>query len=159
MDGATTSQRSSSGNTYAPTGSEPKSLGMTTVPDPTPSLWTAETHQPPTGPTTRSALHPTFVPSCTSIETSLVESDATTAWIQTDYGRVTIGRGEVSCGSGSAAGTEYLDIVVSGSTATCSHAFRYSGGGCSGGIENTATVEDGKMVLYVWGTASVNPCS
>jgi hypothetical protein len=45
---------------------------------PAPSQQTAATPQPPTDPTTHSALHQTIVPSCTSIETSLVESDATT---------------------------------------------------------------------------------
>jgi hypothetical protein len=59
---------------------------------------------------------------------------------------------------GSAAGIEYLDVVVSGSTVTFSHAFRWGGGGCSGGIDNTATVEDGKIVLYVWGPDSRDPC-
>jgi ketosteroid isomerase-like protein len=59
---------------------------------------------------------------------------------------------------GSAAGIEYLDIVVSGSTATFSHAFYSSGGGCSGGIDNTVTVEDGKIVLYDWGTADPSQC-
>jgi hypothetical protein len=59
---------------------------------------------------------------------------------------------------GSAAGIEYLDIVASGSTATFSHAFYSSGGGCSGGIDNTVTVEDGKIVLYDWGTADPSQC-
>jgi hypothetical protein len=37
----------------------------------------AETPHPPTDPTTLPAQYPTFVPSCTSIETSLVESEPT----------------------------------------------------------------------------------
>jgi ketosteroid isomerase-like protein len=60
---------------------------------------------------------------------------------------------------GSASGIEYFDIVVSGSTATFSHAFHWSGGGCSGGIDNTATVEDGQIVLFVWGTGDQDLCS
>ncbi len=60
---------------------------------------------------------------------------------------------------GSGAGIEYSDIVVSGSTATFSHAFRSIGGACLGGIDHTVTVEGGKIVLYVWGTASSIPCS
>ena len=60
---------------------------------------------------------------------------------------------------GSGAGLEYFDIAVSGSTATFTHTFRYGGdgiasggsAGCVGGTDNTATVEDGKITLYVWG--------
>jgi hypothetical protein len=66
---------------------------------------------------------------------------------------------QIPARQGSAAGIEYLDVVVSGSTITFSHAFRWGGGGCSGGIDNTATVEDGKIVLYVWGPDSRDPCS
>ena len=66
---------------------------------------------------------------------------------------------QIPARQGSAAGIEYLDVVVSGSTVTFSHAFRWGGGGCSGGIDNAATVEDGKIVGYVWGTDSKDPCS
>ncbi len=53
-------------------------LPVTHDPEPDTPPTTVGTRQPPTYPTTHSAQTPTFVPSRTSIETSLVEGDATT---------------------------------------------------------------------------------
>ncbi len=74
---------------------------------------------------------------------------------------------QVPAVQGSGAGTEYFDIVVSGSTATFKHTFRYgadgtrSGGsaGCGGAIDNMATIEDGKITLLVPGIESTSLCS
>ncbi len=67
---------------------------------------------------------------------------------------------------GSGDGIEYLDMVVSGSTATFNTKFFYGadgiaaarGAGCSGGVGHEATVENGKITLIDWGQRSDSEC-
>jgi hypothetical protein len=69
---------------------------------------------------------------------------------------------------GSGDGIEIFDVVVSGSTATFKTRFFYGADGvrnrsgspgCSGSLDHTATVEDGKISLLDWGIGSSSLCS
>jgi hypothetical protein len=82
-----TTQQAETGVSNPPT---PTESSPSTVTDPTGRLSTAATHQPPTDPTTRSAQQQTTVPSCTSIETSPVQSDATTPRNRRQYVRLPV---------------------------------------------------------------------
>ena len=77
---------------------------------------------------------------------------------------------QIPAAQGSGDGIEFVDVEVSGSTVTFNSRFFYGangshaimGAGCSGRIGDTATFEDGKIVLYEWGPAAMateTPCS
>jgi hypothetical protein len=55
-------------------------------------------------------------------------------------------------------GIEYLDMTVSGNTATFNHKFLNAGGVCFGGTGDQVTIEDGKITLYDWGTDDPSQC-
>jgi ketosteroid isomerase-like protein len=59
---------------------------------------------------------------------------------------------------GSTGGIEYLDMTVSGNTATFNHKFLNAGGDCFGGTGDQVTIEDGKITLYDWGTDDPSQC-
>jgi ketosteroid isomerase-like protein len=65
---------------------------------------------------------------------------------------------QVSGIQGSTGGIEFLDMTVSGNTATFNHKFLNADGGCFGGTGDQVTIEDGEITLYEWGPDDPGQC-
>jgi ketosteroid isomerase-like protein len=59
---------------------------------------------------------------------------------------------------GSTGGIEFLDMTVSGNTATFNHKFLDADGGCFGGTGDQVTIEDDEITLYEWGPDDPGQC-